>query len=190
VRTVQSGFRTLLQRACCCTLLLLAHGAAYGADSTVTKEYQLKAAFLYNFSRFIEWPPKDLGESRAPIVIGVLKSGPFGEELERVVAGRQVNGRSLMVKVMKPGADASTVHLLFVHAGEEHRAELATLLAEQPAVVTVGESERFAALGGMITFVPEADKVRFTINLGAAEQTGLKLSAQLLKLASAVRRKP
>jgi hypothetical protein len=91
---------------------------------------------------------------------------------------------------MRAESDLSALHLLFVPAGEENRAELRALFAERPPVVTVGESERFATLGGMITFVPEADKVRFSINLGRAEQTGIKLSAQLLKLASAVRRTP
>jgi hypothetical protein len=189
-RWLPRGMVAALHAAGLFTLLPAACNVALAGDSTVTREYQLKAAFLYNFTRFVEWPAQRFPDAETPILIGVLGRDPFGGELERIVSGRKVNGRSIVVRRVSAESEMSALHLLFVPAGEENRAELMALIAGHPAVVTVGESERFATLGGMITFVPEADKVRFTINLGGAEQSGLKLSAQLLKLASVVRRTP
>ena len=179
-----------LRPACWGVLLLAVAPVAFAADAPVAREYQIKAAFLFNFTRFVEWPAHRFITADSPIVMGVFGRDPFGGELEKIVAGRRVNGRSILVRAVGSTSDLSTVHLLFVPAGEDRPAKLAALLAGQLAFATVGESERFTALGGMITFVPEADKVRFTINLVATERAGLKLSAQLLKLASAVRRSP
>lgn len=160
---------------------------ALGADAAVSKEYQLKAAFLYNFTKFIEWPPQRFPDETSPFIIGVLERNPFGDELERVVKGRILNGRAIVVKLIHTAEEALTVHLLFVPSGLENR--LPAAVWQNAAVVAVGESEAFAALGGTIVFTREADKVRFAINLESTERNGLKISAQLLKLASDVRRK-
>lgn len=178
----------ILARAGLC-LLLLGSPLSGAPEAKTTKEYLIKAAFLYNFAKFIEWPPARLPEPSSPIVIGVWSRSPFGDELDKLVAGRQVNGRPIVVKTVATAADAGSAHLLFVPDGEEQNAELAALLATRPAIVVVGESARFAALAGTITFVTEADKVRFTVDLETADRAGLKLSAQLLKLASRVHRK-
>ena len=154
----------------------------------VAKEYQLKAAFLYNFTKFIEWPPERFETAGSPMVIGVLGVNPFGDDLEKIVEGRTVNGRAIQVKFLPSAAEVGAVHLLFVPAGEE------TLLPasawQHTAIVTVGESPDLAARGGMIIFTQVAGKLRFEINLVAAERNGLKISAQLLKLATVVRRQP
>lgn len=150
----------------------------------VAKESQIKAAFLYNFTKFVEWPPSAFASSDEPIVIGILGTSPVSDELQNVVRGRKVNGRSLVVVPALSRGGEGTVHVLFVAAGAEN------ILESRPGVLTVGESDRFAALGGMITFIADAEKVKFAVNLGAAEQAELKISAQLLKLASTVRRKP
>ncbi len=163
--------------------------SALALRAEVSKEYQLKAAFLYNFTKFVEWPPACFADDTSPIVIGILGRNPFGAELASVVAGRTVNGRGLVVKSLATAAEAASVHLLFVPAGEE-----AKLAADRTwrdvAVVTVGESPQFAALGGTITFRREADRVTFAVDLALAEHAGLKVSAQLLKLATSVRHKP
>jgi len=157
------------------------------ARADVFGEYQVKAAFLYNFTKFIEWPPERFADATSPIVIGVLGRNPLGDELEKIVRGRRVNGRAILVKFLPTADDISSVHLLFVPAGEETR--LPATAWPQAAVVVVGESEACTALGGMIGFTRDADKIRFSINLESAEGRGLKISAQLLKLATAVRRK-
>ncbi len=167
--------------------LVLVQPAA-AADAAVSKEYELKAAFLYNFTKFIEWPAARFANDASPVVIGVLGKNPFGDELESVVKGRTVKGRDIVVKLLASADEAPAVHILFVPAGEEPRLA-ATDAWRKIAVVVVGESPRFAPLGGAITFKPEADKVRFAIDLAAAESVGLKISAQLLKLAVEVHRK-
>jgi hypothetical protein len=168
--------------ACACWLSLL--GGTARAD--VSKEYQVKAAFLYNFTKFVEWPPARFADDTSPIVIGVLGRNPFGDELEKIVKDRNVKRRAIVVKLVSTADDVLTVHLLFVPAGEETR--LPPRVWQNAAIVAVGESEDFAALGGTITFTREAAKVRFEINIAPAERSGLKISSQLQKLATVVRR--
>jgi len=178
-----------------CMLLLLAgllltdEQVAFSADAPVSKEYQLKAAFLYNFTKFVEWPSHRFAQTNSPIVIGVLGRNPFGDELEKIVKDRKVNGRDILVTNITASAGVKAVHMVFISAGEEElwRETLASL--RNTAVLTVGESAVFAQTGGMINFTLQADKVRFEINQDPAETAGLKLSAQLLKLATAVNRK-
>lgn len=175
-----------LQRALL-ALLLLAGGDTLHANA-VSKEYHLKAAFLFNFLRFVEWPPERFAEDASPIVIGILGPNPFDAELEELVRGRQVNGRRIHVRAVSVD-EARSAHLIFVPAGEEGRFADALKTLRETAVVTVGESDRFAAQDGMIRFVRVADNLRFAINQAAAEAAGLRISSQLLKLATEVRRK-
>lgn len=185
---IQSLYRIRLVAA-----MAIAGGLAAGyglraADAPVTKEYQLKAAFLYNFTKFVEWPARRFSGPADPIVIGVWNVNPFGAELENVIQGRQANGRAVVVKSVRTVAELTGVHLLFVAAGEEAHVEKLVNALRDAAIVTVGESEKFGAMGGMIVFTQQADKLRFTINQVASEKAGLKLSAQLLKLATDVRK--
>jgi hypothetical protein len=153
----------------------------------VSKEQQLKAAFLYNFTKFIEWPARSFPDESSPIIIGLLDRNPFGDELDQVVKGRLVNGRAIVVRIVHTAEDAHAAHLLFVPEGEEGR--LAVVPAGA-ALVIIGESRDATARGGVITFIHEGDKLRFEINIARAEQRGLRVSAQLQKLAAAVRRQP
>lgn len=166
---------------------MLAGWGALPLRAEVSKEYQLKAAFLFNFTRFIEWPADRFTGEGSPIVIGVFGHNPFDVELENMVKGRTVNGRTLVVRSVATAEAARSVHLLFVPAGEENRLPLAAW--QGLAIVAVGESDAFAASGGTITFMTQGDKVRFNINLATAERDHVKISAQLLKLAAVVRRK-
>ena len=168
---------------------VLAGTAACAGDETVAKEYQIKAAFLYNFTKFVEWPPRHFADDHQPIVIVVLGRNPFGGELEAVVRGRQVNGRDLVVKTLASATAGTTADLVFVAAGEEWRLEGVVEVLRAGGMLTVGESARFKELGGVITLTLEGDKIRFEIDATAAERGGLKLSAQLLKLAAVVHRK-
>lgn len=162
-------------------------GWAAAAQTPVSKEYQIKAAFIYNFTKFIEWPAGCFDEA-TPIVVVVLGKNPFGDELEKIVRGRTVNGHPLVVRYISDldGSQPAPgrFHVLFVAPGREGRLKLAA----GSGILTIGESDAFAAAGGIITFTVAEDRAHFEINLQAAEASGLKLSAQLLKLASAVRR--
>ena len=121
-------------------------------------------------------------------MIGVVGRNPFGDELENIVRDRRVNGRSLRVVLLASAAGADLVHVLFFAGGEEKHFDAAA--PQLAGVLTVGESRPFATAGGIVVFSTAADKVRFEINAVAAECTGLKISAQLQKLAVVVRRNP
>lgn len=171
-------------------LALLASGmllASAAVRAEVSKEYQIKAAYLYNFTKFVEWPPQRFDKTADPIVIGVLGQAPFGEELEKVVRDRKVNGRAISIVTLRSIGEARGVHVLFVAASHEKRLGPEDL-AQLEGVLTVGETEHFAS-DGIVKFTTVDDKVRFEINADAADRAGLRISAQLQKLATVVRKK-
>jgi len=152
---------------------------ALAGEPSPAKEYAVKAAFLYNFTKFIEWPPESLGAPQRPFVIGVFGRDSF-DELERVVRGRKVNGRRIEVKILHTAADVVGSHLVFVSgtAGQEVMAA-----CRRHRVLAVGESKEFLEEGGAIAFVFKEAKLRFAINIQATKHAGLKVSAHLQKLA-------
>lgn len=167
------------------TLLPIALTARPAVDPV--KEYKIKAAFLYNFTRFIEWPGQDEKPAADPFVIALCAPAGFADELEQVIGDRRVDGRPVSVRTLSSLANVGAAHLVFVADDPEGlEAMLPALHARN--VLTVGETKAFSEAGGVITFSREGDKLRFSINLKSSEQAGLKVSAQLLKLATAVRR--
>jgi hypothetical protein len=169
-------------------LFAIAPGAVADARATSAGEWQIKSAFIYNFTKFVEWPEAALGEPTQPIVIGVLGEKPLAQQLAAVVAGRNVNGRSIEVRPVRTASEARATQLLFVTAAEESRyAAMRDELADSP-VLTVGETPSFSVTGA-IGFVQEGEKLRFEINVDIAERSHLKISSQLQKLAAAVRRR-
>lgn len=165
-------------------------GGAVHADpaETLVSETQIKAAFIYNFTKFVEWPSDAFPSKGNPITIGILGETPLAAELVVIVEGRKVNGRSIVVTAVRTPDDVASLQMLFVSAAED-----ASLGAFAPAIVdgallTVGESPAFAAANGAIVFVRQNGKLRFEINMTAAEHARLKVSGELQKLAAAVRR--
>lgn len=157
---------------------------ASAAAEPVSKEYQIKAAFLYNFTKFVEWPADRFGSAEEPIVIGVLGRNQFGDELENIVQGRKVGGHPLAIQHCETVTEAARTHVVFVSADDE--ALLKGLAAARfPGVLIVSDAD---SRGAMIEFITVGDKVRFEIDVAAAERAGLKVSAQLQKLATKVRR--
>jgi hypothetical protein len=171
-------------------LVMLALGAGALHAEDVSKEYQVKAAFLYNFTKFVEWPAHGFADDAAPIVIAVLGENPFGDELEKLVHDRKVNGRTLHILRTQSAAAARSAHVVFIGHEDERQFEHELTALHAAGVLTVGESERFAAAGGIVRFTMLDDKVRFEINVAAAERGGLKISAQLQKLAVAIHHQP
>jgi hypothetical protein len=161
---------------------------AVGAEKTPPpQEYEVKAEFLYHFAQLVDWPASYLpGE---PFVIAVVGFDPFGTTLGEVLAGKSVRGQPVRIQRFAGAAqlDGAQVHMLFVGRGDaDHARRVLSAVAGQP-VLTVGESPRFAERGGMIGFrVIGEGRVAFDINLHRAEQSGLRMSSQLLKLARIV----
>jgi hypothetical protein len=171
-----------------CGCSLLASWTAGLAQDSVSTEYKVKAAYLYNFAKFVKWPAQGLTNSDSPLVIGVFGQNPFGQELAAIARDHQINGRPILIKPVASVADAAGVHLMFIGATEDAQATQILTSLKDANILTVGESKKYAAAGGIIDFVREADKVRFEINETAAEHHGIKISAQLLKLARSVQK--
>ena len=150
-------------------------------------ELRVKAAYLFNFAKFVEWPKTAFADENSAIVIGVAGENPFGTTLEDTVAGKRIGGRELQVRqVSSPGA-ARGCHMLFI--ADSERARLAQWLnaANGLPILTVGDWEGFAAGGGMIRFYRKDKTIRFRINLTRAEQAHLKISSKLLQVATVQR---
>lgn len=170
------------------TALLAASFAAPCAAQSPgnTAEYRIKAAYLHKFLAYVEWPPQAFERDRTPLAIGVLGSELLAGELAQVVAGREVNGRDILVRRLRAGETPTGLHVLFVGRGDGARvAQLAAAAKGQPLLI-VSESDEAFALGSAINFLVVDDKVRFDVALRPVEQAGLKLSSRLLAVARKV----
>jgi hypothetical protein len=155
---------------------------ASASDIDKAKEYQLKAAFLYNFAQYIDWPSDTFTSSEQPLRIGILGNDPFGQILDDMVRGEVIKKHRLLIQRSHKVEDLSSSQILFVSVSEETRMpEILKQLANTP-IVTVSESDVFCRLGGVIQFVIEGNRVRFVINQGSAEEHRLKMSSQLLSV--------
>jgi hypothetical protein len=150
-------------------------------------EYQVKAAFLYNFAKFVEWPPNLFNDPRDPFVLCVAGDDPFGNLLDGIVLGKTANGHPLAVRRLRREQEARSCQILFVSSSERNRLRPVLKSLRGASVLTVGETDGFAQEGGMINLTLEDNRVHFEINVAAAERAGLKISSKLLSLARVVR---
>ena len=150
-----------------------------------SKEYEIKAAFLFNFTQFIEWPSKTFTAADAPFVIGVLGKDPFGNYLDAIIKGEKINNHPLTVKRLNSIKEARDCHILFINAEDK---DLAAVLERLKAsnTLTVGDTHTFAKEGGMIGFLTESKKIRIQINLEVAQNADLAVSSKLLRVAEIV----
>jgi hypothetical protein len=156
------------------------------AQANPPGEYELKAAFLFNFAKFIDWPPSSLASPQSPFSICVLGQDPFGHLLDDQLQGKMIGSRNLAVQRLKNRAEARRCLMVFVSSSESpHLAEILESL-RGANILIVGETNGFAASGGTIEFTIEDNHIRFAINTDAADRAGLKFSAKLLALAKIV----
>ncbi|HSS77572.1 MAG TPA: YfiR family protein [Thermoanaerobaculia bacterium] len=167
---------------------LLAVPAAADAEVAVS-EYDVKAAFLFNFTKFVEWPSAAFTDEHSPLRICVLGENPFGKTL-RVLAEEEAAGRRLSVIHLDKLTSLETCHVLFVSRSERDRLPQALAAVHSAPVLTVGDTAGFIDQGGMINFILEGSKVRFDVNQEAAERAGIKISSRLLALAKHVKGNP
>lgn len=176
--------RVILRAAACVLALTSSALISNCAAAEPALEYQVKAAFLLNFTKFIEWPPSAFANAQAPLEICILGKDPFGHVLDDVVQGEVVNGRKIQVRRIAEPPALQTCQVLFVDpALKDLRGILASLA---PMVLTVSDGERFTSEGGMIGLVVDNRRVRFDINRTAADNGSLKLSSRLLSVARSV----
>lgn len=168
----------------------IAIGATHAhAQLSIDREYQIKAAFLYNFAKFVEWPNGAVPESGAPLPLCVLGDDPFGEALNSV-EGKIVRGRRLVVRRLAAPPRPGACDILFISSSEKERVPQILDALKGSSVLTVSDLDNFARLGGIIMLVVESNRVGFRINVDAAEAARLKISSQLLKLATVIRTPP
>lgn len=169
------------------TGLFLAWPSPGWAASVAPNEAQLKATFLFQFVRFVEWPPKAFADDKAPITIGVLGNDPIEGYLEKILRGELAHGRPLVLRHLESEEAARTCQVLFISPSEKNRLNQVLASLKKSHVLTVSDLEDFAAMGGMINFRKENEALRFEINVTAAERAELKIHSRLLNLAKIVR---
>ncbi len=184
-------------------VLVLFVGPQARADSIASPEYQVKAAFLYNFIKFVDWPKEKMGDSNEPIILGIIGKDPFSNAFEPI-KDKPVKGKKVVIsrfkeleELKKSGEkDKSFLnreieslrkcHLLFICSSEEKNLREIINLVKDHSVLTVGDTNGFLEAGGIINFIMEEKKVHFEINATAAERAKLKIRSQLLRLSKKV----
>ena len=160
--------------------------AGCSTSAEEASEYQIKGAFLFKFASFVEWPASAFADDKAPLVIGILGDDPFGHDFDERVSGHSIGGREVTVRRYRNAADAAKAQILFISSSErEHMPAIFDALKDSKALL-VGDGEMFTRRGGMVGFIMSGASVRFCINNDAAKRAGLKVSAELLRLAKIV----
>jgi hypothetical protein len=158
------------------------HGTS-SAQSLATSEYEIKAAFLFNFAKFVEWPSGALMDTEGSFVIGILGKDPFNTELEQTIGDKTIRGAAIQIERFRSIDNLRPCHILFISESEKMNLPNILVKIGDQSILTVSDMPDFARRGGMIHLYTENNKVRFIIHTQAAEKAGLKLSAKLLTLA-------
>jgi len=176
----------LFCRALSLLVALLASGLSNALSEGRPSEYDIKAAFLYNFLKYVEFPAHAFPAGSSTLTIGVLGKDPFGASLD-TLNKKTVQGRTLAIRRLTDLKDIGDVHVLFISSSEKARLKSILDTVKTTPILTVGETGGFAKSGGIINFTIENNNVRFEVNPDAAERAKLKISSQLLKLAKVVK---
>ena len=166
-------------------LLCLVSPGNLPANSTA-EEYSVKAAFLFHFAQFVEWPPETFKEAGTPLVYCTIGEDPFHGSLDAALNGKTIGARSLHVRHLKQPSELQGCHVVFLGEKEKRLFSTVLELLKGSPVLIVGESEHFVQDGGTIGFSLEENKIRFEVNLEAAEKARLRISSRLLALAKTV----
>jgi hypothetical protein len=180
------------RRAFLCTLLMMAAGWIDGtsvsiAEEPMPSEYQVKAAFLINFPKYVDWPAEAFAETNSPVVLATSGETKVAEEIQKVIAGRAVNGRKIILKRLASGEQSGVCHILFISAAEQQRSPNLLANLKDADVLTVGESDDFLEIGGIINLARRDQKIALEVNLTAASNARIKISSKLLSVASVVK---
>ncbi len=150
---------------------------------TPSREYQLKAAFLFNFTRFVEWPASALPADETPLVIGILGNNPFGSFLEELVSGEKVDGHPVIVTQYKSTDDIKKCHILFINLPDPKKQAEAIADLHTKSILMVSDNVSFLSSGGMIRLFTRDNRIKMEVNVEASKAAGLTISSKLLRLA-------
>jgi len=156
-------------------------------SNTGSVEYQVKLAVLYNFTKFVEWPPESFRNPDAPLAICIVGHDPFSPDLEGDLRSRTAAGHPVDVRTLRPTDTLSVCHIVFIPVTEKGQADKIVKGLEGSSTLTVGESEGFALQGGIINLTVEENTLHFEVNQVAAERARLKISSKLLRMAKIVK---
>ncbi len=173
----------LVRLAVIAILVVLTSTSAFSQARKPT-EYEVKAAYLYNFGKFIKWP----ASSDPNFTICIFGSDPFGNSLDGITSGESLDGKRLAVHRINSASEAQGCRILFISRSEQGRASGVLSVVKHLPILTVSDMPDFVDDGGVIGFVMQGDRVRFQVSLPAAERAGLSLSSELLKVAVSVKR--
>ena len=169
------------------TLLLAAPWPTPAAESATPPEYQVKAVFLSKFPSFVTWPDNVFSDAKAPIVIGILGSNPFGAGLEEAIRGVEIKGRPLTIRKIERTEEAAGCQILYIREQERERLSRILDALKNKPVFTVGETDQFTRRGGILNFTLVEGRVRIEINPDEAHRAGLKIDSKLLSVATVVK---
>jgi hypothetical protein len=177
---------SLLRRSIAAVLWLLFASSVFGQDKP--SEYQVKAAYLYNFGRFVDWPAEVTTATTGSFTICVLGEDPFGQALDATLAGETRGNQKVAARRISNPQEAVDCQILFISSSEAKRLNKIIEALGNRAVLTVSDIPQFSQHRGMIELVLEGNRIRFEVNLTATQSAGLTLSSELLKVATAVRK--
>ena len=185
--TTLAAFRRNIRRgvAVAALAIIFCSGRVKAQDSGPT-EYQLKAAFLFNFAKFIEWPASTFSTPQAPFSICIFGDDPFGPVIDATLRGQNVEGHPVMIQRTRDASRLRHCQVAFISASEKDHLRDIFQSVHGANVLLVGETAGFASAGGAIQFQMQDGHVRFSINPGAAERAGLRVSSRLLSLATII----
>jgi hypothetical protein len=179
-------FRAWFAAACACLACLGGVERIRGAETSLS-EYQIKALFLFNFAKYVDWPAETFPTTNAPITIGVLGQDNFKDALKHAIEGKTVDGRAIVFKHVTTDAEAGGCHILFVSSSEKPRLDEILGKTRALPVLTVGEHDQFLEKGGIINFTLKEGNVRLQVNLDAARRAKVEISSKLLSVAEVVK---
>jgi hypothetical protein len=177
------GLQALAGTWCVVWGLMFPGAPGASAQSGPSREYQIKAVFLFNFAQFVEWPATAFASASSPIVIGVLGENPFGDYLDETVRGEKVENRPLVIERYLQVDEIKTCHVLFISRSEAPRLEQILLSLKTRSILIVGDGDDFVNRGGMIRLATAQNKIRLIINVGPAKAANLTISSKLLRSA-------
>ena len=157
------------------------------AQTTSTREYQLKAVFLFNFTQFVEWPSNSFSTAQSPAVIGILGKDPFGNYLEETIAGETINKHPLVIQHFDNVDEITNCQILFINVSDKNKLQAILEKLKGKNILTISDINGFTKIGGMIRLYTRDDKINIQINLEATKSENLVVSSKLLKLAEIVK---
>lgn len=163
--------------------MVVAHATA---QTFGVREYQLKAAFLFNFTQFVVWPKETFSDEHKSIVVAILGDDPFGRDLDDAVRGENVDNRSIVVRRYRRVEQIDVCHVLFISSSESQQMDQIVARLKNRSILTVSDFDSSGRRGGMVRFVPENNHIKLRIDVAAAKAAGLVVSSKLLRVAEIV----